>query len=423
MHYLNSNVNLNMRGTVLLLVVCLSMQGAEGGIAITYQKHRAAIKGACKDGQRCVASTASDAPADTHSFCQSCPSGRTKAKGATDNTEDCGGSTVSSTGTLVDATGTTANNIAFDGTGYQAACTACPAGQFSGPFVFRLAAAESPDPTKGNEGEAFNSVLEFGGPRNKGTSASCTDCPKGKFAPDALTSECTACPVGKFQAQGGQTKCETCPAGRSQAAAEGTDCDKCSDGTSSVAGSATCSPCAKGRYTDATTKACTDCPAGTISDDAGECAVCNNGRYSSAKTTTTTQFVISSTTANADYGLAPRTLCTECDGYLRIENVVGVKSDDKLNAILGGTECIKLGPLQSLEWWHLLLIILASAVLAVVVARYVLRGTTRYTGGVLDAVTMGRGRRAVGSVFGNQPADTDKALEMDNLQPKPTLNY
>ena len=393
-----------MRGTFLLLVVCLSFN---------IRNANAGNKKTCSEGQFCAGVKVSFANDDT--TCLSCPAGRIKnamapAPPAPTPFTICGDATdEDASGNNAAGTGDGAKPLSGIRTEDQAPCAPCAPGRYIE-----------------QTGDTSTAVDTLGPGSRMKTDNECKNCPAGKHQPASGSESCLVCPTGQFVGTSGATACAKCPANH-KSATDGATCEACPTGEFTEPGGLVCASCPKGKYTDATTSTCVSCPAGTISDEAGECLVCNTGRYSSAGTAiTSAQAAFTPLVDDSDnikYGLAPNTLCTKCDGYLKIESIQPISGSVKKPAILGGTECIKLGPLQSLEWWHLLLIILASAVLAVVVARYVLRTTGRYTGGVLNAVSGGQGRRVVGSVFGNHPADTDNALEMDKLQPTQSLNY
>ena len=185
------------------------------------------------------------------------------------------------------------------------------------------------------------------------------------------------------------------------------------------AGASACSSCAKGKYASAN-GGCSACPAGTI---ALKQALSGVSRGEAARV----HYHLPPPSPDIA-GEAGALACSACDGYLRVEQVFtianGVQSTTSKPL---GTECIKLGPLQSLEWWGLLLIILGSGVLAVVLARVVLRRTNAIGNAVY---TTSGARGAFRGFMGDHPSTTfnnapvsPREVEMDKLQPTQSLNY
>eukprot|EP00937_MAST-01D_sp_MAST-1D-sp2_P001643 g1643.t1 len=155
-------------------------------------------------------------------------------------------------------------------------------------------------------------------------SASCKDCPEGRYSDqEAQTTldACKACDAGRYQDQV-RTACTNCPPGKHQAAAGNTTCDgnACDAGTfhrDSQTSPVTCTSCpagkhqdgtgqtdckgtacAKGKYlpdtnTEATQPTCINCPAGKHQDGTGQTdckgTACAKGRfYADAQTSAVT---------------------------------------------------------------------------------------------------------------------------------------
>jgi syndecan 4 len=117
----------------------------------------------------------------------------------------------------------------------SATCSECPAGKFSD-----------------NTGNAACMECAAGTSSAAGsTSASdCVQCETGKFAGFAGSSNCTSCVAGKYAAVDlGATVCADCATGKSTlevGSASSSDCIKCEDGTASPGGSP-CETCAAGK--------------------------------------------------------------------------------------------------------------------------------------------------------------------------------
>ena len=218
------------------------------------------------------------------------------------------------------------------------------------------------------------------------TGASVDGCKAGQLCKSDgdNTFSCAACPAGQKKTAGGDASggtADTCDAV--------TSCTPCAKGRFSVVAAAAtkgaaCDACPTGQYQDQTGQAtCKPCPAGTTGTAAGACATCAVGRYSSAGKT----------------GTAAE--CTACSGYLKVEQVKSVTTNTLQGASPHGVSCIKLGPLNDLEWWGLVLIILGCGIVAVVLVRVVLQRT----GGIVDVIVPGA-RQRVSGIFSDHPSTT-----------------
>lgn len=362
----------------------------------------------------CDANTFCDGTGDAsnNGACKNCPAGTTNLAAAANTF--CGGS---SSKTFC----TTCPGGQFSAAGDT--CQNCPAGKHLAQSDLTLAQFN----TRFKSSHAGNGDVQALGytlvssTNFQFTGDTCSACAAGQFSGGGQAT-CTPCSAGRFQTGTGQTECSLCQAGKFSATAGAVSCADCTAGQTSDAGASACSSCAKGKYASAN-GGCSACPAGTIAGEANSCRACPRGRHAASGSITTVP------PPSPDIaGEAGALACSACDGYLRVEQVFtianGVQSTTSKPL---GTECIKLGPLQSLEWWGLLLIILGSGVLAVVLARVVLRRTNAIGNAVY---TTSGARGAFRGFMGDHPSTTfnnapvsPREVEMDKLQPTQSLNY
>ena len=178
------------------------------------------------------------------------------------------------------------------------------------------------------------------------STASCAQCPAGKFKPSAgaATAQCLACPVNFAQPQNGQASCTACAAGqvqplmgkpscavptngciagkffsggvcsscapgRAQPATSATSCVACATGRYQAAsGMATCTQCASGQIAAVAKTACNACPAGTSQAGPNTCSPCPFGTVQPASGKATCDACAASTQAQT----ISRILCTAC---------------------------------------------------------------------------------------------------------------
>ena len=364
----------------------------------------------CVHGNKCLANqfcTGDGNAGSNEGTCSNCPAGTTKA-----GADTCA-------------------NV-------KTQCTTCPGGQFSAagdtcqncPAGKHLAQSDLDRTAFNNRFSSSHSndadIQALGYTKETGntfkfTGDTCSPCAAGQFS-NAGQGQCTSCPAGQYQTVTGQSECSLCQAGKFSATAGAFGCADCTAGQTSDAGASACSSCAKGKYASAN-GGCSACPAGTIAGEANSCRACPRGRHAASGSITTVP------PPSPDIaGEAGALACSACDGYLRVEQVFTIDGGTQSATSLPlGTECITLGPLQSLEWWGLLLIILGSGALAIVLARVVLRRTNAI-GNAVYTTSGARGafRGFVGdhpsTTFNNAPV-SPREVEMDKLQPTQSLNY
>jgi hypothetical protein len=218
----------------------------------------------------------------------------------------------------------------FDGT----TCSTCPPGRYSDIIInsLRICIVCSPGfyaPVSGNKncseclpGKLSSSDRTLCSDCSPGeytfNKLSCQKCPRGTYAPQALSGEClnctagffasaalgaasctacgvgtasnlgeravhncSACPAGKAQGASGQTSCNDCSTGKASAVLGATSCSLCSSGKWSAKGNASCAVCSPGRYSSEGASACQRCTQGTASSGWGSavCTVCSPGSF------------------------------------------------------------------------------------------------------------------------------------------------
>ena len=129
-------------------------------------------------------------------------------------------------------------------------------------------------------------------------SASCTDCPIGKYNHGTLLdasshTSCSDCAAGTVSTSAGSSTCTECETGKYSTFGSGTgssSCTDCGQGTySSSTGAIACTDCESGKFANRTrSSSCTDCNAGSYSTNtvSTSCAICEAGKYSPDEGTT-----------------------------------------------------------------------------------------------------------------------------------------
>ena len=106
--------------------------------------------------------------------------------------------------------------------------------------------------------------------------SSCSDCAKGKYAPESGSKECTLCPKDKITTSAGKhTECTDCPPGMTTVG-QGVD--------GGDTGATTCvdapdKPCLPGQHRVKKGEACVDCKARTYSPSGLQCLHCPPGSF------------------------------------------------------------------------------------------------------------------------------------------------
>jgi hypothetical protein len=120
-----------------------------------------------------------------------------------------------------------------------------------------------------------------------GSSASCKNCPRGKYASPAVASlvQCKTCAGGKYTDSTGQSSCKSCGAGR-YVATDATVCIGCNAGkfaaTTENTNSGQCKDCEGAQYTDSDGQSsCKSCGAGKYAVSTG-CIGCDAGKFAVA---------------------------------------------------------------------------------------------------------------------------------------------
>jgi hypothetical protein len=116
--------------------------------------------------------------------------------------------------------------------GFDACCTACPAGKF------QTTAGSS------NCADCTTQLEEPAGQYLSANATFCTDCTAGKYAAGTASTFCTVCEAGSYADAAGSSTCTVCPAGKYSAATGATSnahCWDCAAGKYSAAGASACS--------------------------------------------------------------------------------------------------------------------------------------------------------------------------------------